>query len=488
MTGRTILLGLLFLASALACVPKLTSDQAQPNPASQQQAPTTQPTPNIDATVEALVSKYVREEMAAIPTITPAPTATPMFLPALQPAPATSGMSSTQAESPEPLATPSSGSTSPLNSGSSPLPASIDLSAMVNRVKSGVVRINTSSGVGSGIIAETAEGQKGLVLTNYHVVSDSFRIDVLVNDNRTFRGRVVGFDEEKDLAVLEICCDNFQKLEFSSAANISAGSEVVAIGYALGLTGNATVTRGIVSAVRYHPTMKAWVIQTDASINPGNSGGPLLLPTGEVIGVTTFLQSQDNRGNPTAGLGFAISEKSIRELLPDLMGGAKVVRAPQTGNGGSGPGRTALDWQTYNNGTHNYSIEVPAGWSIDDSDASHVHFDSPDDFAGSTVIAYDKPVQTTESWLDDVLEQHRNFYRGRFQLVERESTGYSQGNAGGYIVFRAQVSRQFCLLRVTELFFRSASGNFVASFHVCEHSYARYSPIQQAVLSSFELP
>ena len=155
MTGRTILLGLLFLASALACVPKLTSDQAQPNPASQQQAPTTQPTPNIDATVEALVSKYVREEMAAIPTITPAPTATPMFLPALQPAPATSGMSSTQAESPEPLATPSSGSTSPLNSGSSPLPASIDLSAMVNRVKSGVVRINTSSGVGSGIIAET---------------------------------------------------------------------------------------------------------------------------------------------------------------------------------------------------------------------------------------------------------------------------------------------------------------------------------------------
>ncbi len=485
--GSILLLGLVL---TIACIPQLSPSQAPPTPAIAplQPAPNHQPSPNIEATVEALVAKYVREEMAAIPTVTPAPTATPMSLPASQLAAATSGMSANQADTPAHPAAPSDQLTAPANSASANLPGSIYLSAMVNRVKPGVVRINTSSGVGSGIIADTAAGQKGLVLTNYHVVSDSFRIDVLVNDNRTFRGRVVGFDEERDLAVLEICCDDFQKLEFSSAANISAGSEVVAIGYALGLTGNATVTRGIVSAIRYHPTMKAWVIQTDASINPGNSGGPLLLPTGEVIGVTTFLQSQDNRGNPTAGLGFAISEQSIREMLPDLMGGAKVVRSPQTGNGGSGPGSRAVDWQTYTNVTHNYSIDVPAGWSVDDSDDSHIHFDSPDDFAGSTVISYDEPVDTLESWLDDVLEQHRNFYRGRFQLVERETSGNSQGKSGAYIVFRAQVSRQFCLLRVTELFFQFASGNFVASFHICEHSYSQYAPIQQAVLSSFELP
>ena len=128
--------------------------------------------------------------------------------------------------------------------------------------------------MGSGIIFEAAEGGTGLVLTNYHVVEDSYRIDVLVDDSRTFRANVVGFDQRRDLAVLEMCCDEFAALELSATAGISAGSEVVAIGYALGLTGNATVTRGIVSAVRYHTGMRAWVIQTDASINPGNSGGP----------------------------------------------------------------------------------------------------------------------------------------------------------------------------------------------------------------------
>ena len=363
---------------------------------------------------------------------------------------------------------------------------------MVDQVKPGVVRVNTADGVGSGIIFEKLDGGTGLVLTNYHVVEDSYRIDVMVaapamGSGRTFRARMVGFDQRRDLAVLEMCCADFPTLELSTSAGISAGSEVVAIGYALGLTGDATVTRGIVSAVRYHPGMRAWVIQTDASINPGNSGGPLLLPTGEVIGITTFLQNQDNRGNPTAGLGFAISERSIRGLLPDLKGGAKNVVAA-TGSNSANPPSASMEWQTYTSPAHGYTADVPEGWILDDSDRDQVHFDSPDRFAGLALLSYDKRVDSVGQWIDDVVGQHASFYRGQFQLLEREIAASAEGTKIAHIVFRARISRNYCLLRVTEVFHRSSSGNFVASFHICEHSYSKYSAVQQAVLSSIKLP
>ena len=434
-----------------------------------------------------MVTERVREALAAIPTVTPAPTATP--IPAATPRPVIA--------MPQGAREPAGVATAPSGLQEQPTPAStravahapnpVDLAGMVDQVKPGVVRVNTADGVGSGIIFEKLDDGRGLVLTNYHVVEDSYRIDVLVGDSRTFRANVVGFDQRRDLAVLEMCCADFPTLELSATAGISAGSEVIAIGYALGLTGDATVTRGIVSAVRYHPGMRAWVIQTDASINPGNSGGPLLLPNGEVIGVTTFLQNQDNRGNPTAGLGFAISERSIRSLLPDLKNGARNVFAAPGPNTSNQPG-TPLEWKTYSNPIHRYTIDVPAAWTLDDSDRDRIHFDSPDGFAGLSLLTYDKRVDSTTQWIDDVVGQHTSFYRGQFQLVEREIATSDEGSKVAHIVFRARVSQRFCVLRVTEVFLRASAGNFVASFHICEHSYSRYSAVQQAVMSSIKLP
>ena len=233
--------------------------------------------------------------------------------------------------------------------------------------------------------------------------------------------------------------------------------------------------------------MRAWVIQTDASINPGNSGGPLLLPTGEVIGITTFLQNQDNLGNATAGLGFAISERSIRGLLPDLKEGARNVLAATDPNGADLPG-TKMEWRTYASPDHMYTVDVPEEWISDDSNRDRVHFDSPDGFAGFTMLAYAEPVDSVESWIDDVVQQHTGFYRGQFQLVRREVVASAEGSEVAHVVFRARVSRRFCLLRVTEVFHQSSAGNFVASFHICEHSYDRYSAVQQAVLAGIELP
>lgn len=473
------------LVLTLACAPPFFPSQAPPDPVP------ALPVPNIDATVEAIVTQRVEEALAAIPTVTPAPTATPIPTPtplSLLPDPPLPNAGAESLDSPVDTRAAARETAPDRVAAPAHPPAAPDLARMVDRVKPGVVRINTVGGVGSGIIIESPEGQKGLVLTNYHVVGDSFRIDVLVDDSRTFRGRVIGFDQGRDLAVVEICCDDFPNLSFSSAPEISPGSEVIAIGYALGLTGHATVTRGIVSAIRYHPGMKAWVIQTDASINPGNSGGPLLLPTGEVIGIATFIQNQDMQGNPTAGLGFAISERTIRELLPDLKEGARVAGSTPSIGPRPGPSPSVPPMDTYTSPAHRYTVDVPQGWTVDDSDADQVHFDSPDTFAGLTFIAYDKPVNDVDDWVDALIREHRDFYRGGFQLVDRETVEYADGSEGAHIVFRAQVSRRFCLLRVTEMFLRSGAGDFVASFHICEHSYARYLPHQQAALTSIRLP
>ena len=113
---------------------------------------------------------------------------------------------------------------------------------------------------------------------------------------------------------------DFTTLEFGSASGVKPGSEVIAIGYPLDLPGEASVSRGIVSAVRSEGGFE--VIQVDAPINPGSSGGPLLSEHGRVLGINTFSFTK------TEGLGFAISERTIQAVLPELRGKTPLANAP----------------------------------------------------------------------------------------------------------------------------------------------------------------
>ena len=230
--------------------------------------------------------------LAATPTPTPLPTATP---------------------TPRPTPTPTPRLTPTKDPAAS-------LSTMVNQVRPAVVRIQTSSGSGSGVIFET-QGRTGYVVTNHHVVEGDVQVSVIVNDSTTYSGSVLGTDSVRDLAVVSICCGSFQTLPFGNAAALQPGDEVVAIGYALGLPGQATVTRGIVSAVRYDSTHRSDVIQTDAAINPGNSGGPMLSMSGEILGINTFRYDESQSGRPTEGLGFAISGTTVQQQIPTLRAG-----------------------------------------------------------------------------------------------------------------------------------------------------------------------
>ncbi len=193
-----------------------------------------------------------------------------------------------------------------------PAPAApdTDLPAMLERVKLAVVRIETPDGSGSGVIVETNAAGAALVLSNYHVVEDAPWVSVEVRDSETFRGELAGFDPGTDLAVIEICCGDFAALEFGDAAQVWAGSEVLAVGYPLGLPGEASVTRGIVSAIRSLEGVE--VIQMDAPINPGSSGGPLVSEQGTILGINTFgIRDMES-------LGFAVSERTVQAALPRL--------------------------------------------------------------------------------------------------------------------------------------------------------------------------
>lgn len=150
-------------------------------------------------------------------------------------------------------------------------------------VEATVVRVETTIGSGSGVIVNSS----GYVLTNAHVVGDETLVKITMMDEKTYDAIVVAKNEERDLAIMIIIGDqtDYPVAVLGSSEEVQNGDEVVAIGYALGLEGQATLSKGIVSAKRTLDGQN--YIQTDAAINPGNSGGPLFNLEAEVVGINT---------------------------------------------------------------------------------------------------------------------------------------------------------------------------------------------------------
>jgi serine protease Do len=176
-------------------------------------------------------------------------------------------------------------------------------------------------GLGSGFIID----QKGLVLTNNHVVENADKITVKLSDQREFQAKVVGRDPKTDLAVIEITegKGKFPVAPLGDSSRLQVGEWVVAMGSPFGL--DNTLTAGVVSAKGRQIGAGPYdnFIQTDASINPGNSGGPLVNLSGEVVGINTAIFS---RTGSNIGIGFAIPVNSAKEILPELIKKGKVTR------------------------------------------------------------------------------------------------------------------------------------------------------------------
>ena len=177
-------------------------------------------------------------------------------------------------------------------------------------------------GVGSGIIISP----DGYIVTNNHVVDGATSIKVTLNDRRILTGKVVGVDKLTDLAVIKVNATNLPSIAWGDSTKLQPGQTVLAFGSPFGYF-QFSVTRGIVSAVNRpnpysdDPRKPGNFIQTDAAINPGNSGGALVNAHGELVGINTFIIT--NNGS-FAGAGFAIPSQIVRATTEQLIKNGKV--------------------------------------------------------------------------------------------------------------------------------------------------------------------
>ncbi len=179
-------------------------------------------------------------------------------------------------------------------------------------------------GSGSGVIIS----KDGYVVTNYHVIRKSKRIEIVLNDKRSFYAKVIGIDPPTDLALLKIDADELPAINYGNSDYLEIGDWVLAVGNPFNLT--STVTAGIVSAkarninILTHRSSVESFIQTDAAINPGNSGGALVNIRGDLIGINTAIASQTGS---YSGYSFAIPVSIVKKVINDLKEYGIVQRA-----------------------------------------------------------------------------------------------------------------------------------------------------------------
>ncbi len=176
------------------------------------------------------------------------------------------------------------------------------------------------AGLGSGVIVSA----NGYILTNNHVVEGADEIEVILNDTRKAKAKVIGTDPDTDLAILKIDLDKLPVIVLGNSDTLQVGDQVLAIGNPFGV--GQTVTSGIVSALgRNHLGINTFenFIQTDAAINPGNSGGALVDVNGSLMGINTAIYS---RSGGSMGIGFAIPVSTAKQVLDGIVTDGQITR------------------------------------------------------------------------------------------------------------------------------------------------------------------
>jgi serine protease Do len=199
--------------------------------------------------------------------------------------------------------------------------------ASVKMMQDQLFRVFPVQGVGSGIIIDS----RGHILTNNHVIDGTDRLRVTLCDSKQVSAKVVGTDDETDLAVvkaepLEIYSNDevkFQPANLGNSEGLKVGQIVMALGNPFGLTGGPTVTAGIISSLNRNVQFENGIlelVQTDTAINPGNSGGPLINTKGEVVAINTAKIPYGQ------GIGFAVPINTVKSIITDLVANGHVTR------------------------------------------------------------------------------------------------------------------------------------------------------------------
>lgn len=169
-------------------------------------------------------------------------------------------------------------------------------------------------GAGSGVIISP----DGYIVTNNHVIDQANEIEITLNNNQTYKAKLIGTDAKADIALLKVEAEDLEYVTFGNSNNVRVGEWVLAVGNPFNLT--STVTAGIVSAKARDLSTSDMTpqsfIQTDAAINPGNSGGALVNINGELVGINTAITSQTGS---YVGYGFAVPSNNVRKIVEDIM-------------------------------------------------------------------------------------------------------------------------------------------------------------------------
>lgn len=276
---------------------------------------------------------------------------------------------------------------------------------------------------GSGVIIST----DGYIVTNNHVVGNADAIEVKLNDNREFKGRIIGCDETTDLALIKIDAKDLPAIPIGNSDDLKLGQWVLAVGNPFNLT--STVTAGIVSAKARSLGANSIesFIQTDAAINSGNSGGALVNERGQLVGINAMLYSQTGS---YSGYGFAIPTSIMNKVVADLKVYGTVQRAVL--------GVQGTDVSTY------IDSEKAKGNEVDLAVVSGIYIDKVSDASaaeeaglekGDVITVFDGKKVTKMSELQEAIAQHRpgdkvsmTYMRGKKEHKVNITLRNTQGN------------------------------------------------------------
>ncbi|NLY87525.1 MAG: trypsin-like serine protease [Clostridiales bacterium] len=186
-------------------------------------------------------------------------------------------------------------------------------------------QVELSEGAGSGVIINA----DGYIVTNYHVIEGSNKVQVTLHNGDSYSAKIVGGDSDNDIAVIKINAKDLTPVTLGDSSKCEVGDLAVAIGNPLGQLGG-TATSGIISALDRRLNIDGRtmsLLQTDAAINPGNSGGGLFNGAGELIGIVDAKSS----GADIEGLAFAIPINNVDDIINDLVTTGKVRAKPSIG-------------------------------------------------------------------------------------------------------------------------------------------------------------
>ena len=269
------------------------------------------PTPGVGSAVETEVAE-------ALPTATRAPSPTPIPTPVVPPTPAD----------------------------------------LVRRVEDGVVRVTAGRKGGSGFIF-AIEGTTAFVATAQHIIEGEDAIDVRVKNTKTYKATLLGYDADKDVAVLSICCSSaFNALAWDSGASADVGEQIVAVGYPRSSSPQVIATIG---EIKDDPrgTPRGFIAH-DAPLNPGNSGSPLFSKEGKVLGINTAISTTKE------GIGYAVPYSAVAEKVADWKSRLIVTAEPwPTPTPTPVPTPTPTPVPTPTNLTNSPADDIFSSWSPD---------------------------------------------------------------------------------------------------------------------------